>query len=243
VEPFQLRGVDALDLRGTAFLGGDADGKNVQIAAGLESPSFRVPGFANTEVSNWIVFGLNAQRQESTDTATGDKNYGLVTFRAFLGKAFGWRRSGDVGQTANKLANDILRQAKTYEVAQGFAEKIRTIPVLRRTNAQKLLLNALDQPNAKANWVETVRALSLGEAQAILDQPTLAVYAETSGWYALSKPPEGSRAKNLFTVTLDYWPLAKRDDVFLRLRYETGFERALPNDRKNHLLASVGFRY
>lgn len=47
----------------------------------------------------------------------------------------------------------------------------------------------------------------------------------------------------MFTLTADYWFLPKRDDVFLRLRYENGYERALPTVRLNRPMLSVSPRF
>jgi len=38
-------------------------------------------------------------------------------------------------------------------------------------------------------------------------------------------------------LTGDQWLLATHDDLFVRLRYENGYERALPMGRLNRLLA------
>jgi hypothetical protein len=64
-----------------------------------------------------------------------------------------------------------------------------------------------------------------------------------AGWYTFSGDPQGRKLKNLLTATVDYWFLPTRDDVFLRVRYENGYDRALPTDRRNRLLVSVALRY
>lgn len=243
VQPLPLRGLEALNLRGTALIAGDADGKTFQFAAGLESPPFRIPGFQNTQVSNWLVFGINAQRQEATDSGSDDKNLGLFTYRAFLGKAFGWRKSADVGKTASKITDDLLKQAPTYKDAKTLAEKIKKIDANKRTSPQQLFLDAVTEAEPEANWEKTVRDIAYGTADAITDQPTFALYAEDSGWYSFAGAFDGSRLKNLLTVTLDYWPLPNYDYVFLRLRYENGYERAVPTDRKDHLLLTINLRF
>lgn len=243
VLPLALRGLEALNLRGTALVAGDADGKTFQFAAGLESPPFRIPGFQNTQVSNWIVFGINAQRQEATDSSNDDKNLGLLTYRAFLGKALGWRKSADVGKTASKITEEFLRQAPTYEDAKILAEKIKKIEANKRTSLQQLFLDAVTEAESEANWKKTVRDIAYGNVDAVTDQPTFALYAENSGWYSFSGSFNGSRLKNLLTVTLDYWPLPNYDYAFLRLRYENGHERAVPTERKDHLLLSINLRF
>ncbi|MGY4827082.1 hypothetical protein ACVNIS_00740 [Sphaerotilaceae bacterium SBD11-9] len=243
VQPFALRGLEKLDLRGTAAVASDEEGDNVQFALGLETPPMRLPGLRGTEVSNWIVFGVDAQRQKSASTQSVD-NHAMLTYRAFVGKAFGWRKSADVGSTAQKLERAILAQAPTLAAAQGLKDKLSKIPAAQRSSLQQLLLDAVVDTESEDDWVAEVRGIARGQADAITDQPTWAVYAEATGWYTASGPlDEGPRFRNLLTISLDYWFLPGRDDVFVRLRYENGYEWALPRERKNQLLASVGLRF
>ena len=245
VQPLPVKAFDALELRGTAFVGSDIHGDKVQIAVGLETPPFRIPGLDKTQWSNWVVVGVDAQRQEATDAATGDASFAVFTYRAFVGKAFGWRKSADVGKTATKIANDFLAKAPDYAAAQKLAKQIKAnVPQAnQRTSLQRLFLNAADLASSDADWPKTVRDLAYGDTDAVTDQPTYALYAETSGFYTDGHPFGDSKLKNLFTATADYWFLPQREDVFLRLRYENGFERATPTERKNQLLLSIGMKF
>jgi len=243
VQPLTLRGLEKLQLRGTALIAGDPEEGTLQYAVGLESPPMRIPGVAHSQASNWVVFGVNAQRQESDTGTTSISGSGLLTYRSFLGKAFLWRKSADVGKTAEGIANAFLSQASTYAQAQDLAGKVQQIPANQRTQLQQLFLDAVTEAESEATWVTTVRAMASGHADAITDQPTISMYAESSGWYTFSGDPQGRKLKNLLTATVDYWFLPTRDDVFLRVRYENGYDRALPSDRRNHLLVSVALRY
>jgi hypothetical protein len=240
VQPVALRGVEKLALRGTAAVASDEEGKNVHFAVGLETPPMRLPGLRGTEVSNWLVFGVNAQRQKASETQSPD-NHALLTYRAFVGKAFGWRKSADVGQTASKLEREMLAQAPTLADAKLLEVKLKKIPAAQRSSLQQLLLDAIPEAESDADWVDTVRSMARGQADAITDQPTVSAYAEASGWYTAGGTLEGDRRrfKNLLTITLDYWFMPSRDDLFARLRYESGYEWALPQVRKNQLFASV----
>lgn len=243
VRPLNLRGLEKLDLRGTAFVGADLETETVQFAVGLETKPVRIPGFTRSGASNWLVFGVNGQRQEQSDTTAGDENFGLLTYRAFLGKAFGWRKSADVNETAAELAGRILEEAPTLEKAGALKAEIQAIAANQRRPEQQLFLDALgEEPSTDDEWVQTVQSLARGEADAITDQPTFSVYAEATGWYEW----EGSssdKQKNLVLVTFDYWPLQQRDDVFLRVRYENGYERAVPDLKKDHVLVSLAARF
>ncbi len=243
VQPVLLRGLESLELRGTAGIAGDNDGKNLSVAIGVESPPWRLPGLARTEVSNWLVLGLNAERNKSE--AEGETvNRAVVTYRAFAGKAFGWRKSADPLKVAAKLERDMLELAKTRADALALAEKLKQITAAGRTSLQQLLLDAIPEAADDAGWAKAVREIAVGQAEASTDQPTLAVYAESTGWYRASgNDGSAERFRNLFNVTLDYWFLAQRDDMFLRLRYENGYEWAAPERKLNRLLASVALRF
>ncbi len=243
VQPLTLRGLERLQLRGTALIAGDPEKGILQYAIGLESPPMRIPGAARCQASNWIVFGVNAQRQESDTGTTTISGSELLTYRSFLGKAFGWRKNADVGKTAAEIAGVFLSQAPTYTQAQDLAGKIGQIPANRRTQLQQVFLDTVTEAEGGADWVATVRDMAWGHADAITDQPTVSLYAESSGWYTFSGDPQGRKLKNLLTATVDYWFLPSRDDVFLRIRYENGYDRALPADRRNQLLISLALRY
>jgi hypothetical protein len=242
LQPLVLRGLGALDMRGSALVAGDIDGQKIQLAAGLESAPLRIPGMGRTGASNWVVLGIDGQRQEATDSAGNDETLGLLTYRAFLGRAFGWRKSADPGATAGRIAEKLLQQAPTYAAARSLAAEIRTVQASRRTSLQQLFLDAVTEAGSEEEWPRTVRELAFGNTDAVTDQATVAVYVEDAGWHSFAGGPWGSPLKNLLTATVDYWFLPARDDVLLRLRYENGFERATPSLLKNHLLVSIALR-
>jgi hypothetical protein len=243
VKPIPLRGLETLHLRGTALVGADLQTNMIQAAVGLESPPLRIPGFQRTAASNWLVFGANGQRQENTDSASQDANFGLLTYRAFLGQAFGWRKSADVEQTAAKLVQALLEQAPDLDKAREAAAKIEAIPANQRTKLQQLFLDTVGDTTSGADWQKTVRDIAFGTADAITDQPTLSVYIEASGWYEFAGSTHDDKLKSLVTATIDYWPLPRTDAFFLRARYEHGYERAAPDTKKDHLLVSVAVRF
>lgn len=238
VQPLTLRGLETLDLRGTAGIAGDNATKNLAIAVGLETAPWRIPGFANTGASNWIVAGLNGQRRKDAASGTTESDAAL-TYRAFVGKAFGWRKSGAVDVAAAKLERDVLAAAPTLAAAK----EAGRIPVAQRTPIQKVLADLAPEARDEAEWLRKVKEYVAGRADAILDQPTFALYAESSGGWRLSNNAPGQRFTQLFSLTADYWFMPGRDDTFLRLRYEYGHEWALPDDKRNRLLASVGLRF
>src|SRR5204862_247271 len=67
-KPLHLNGLERLNLRGTALVTGKTAGGPIEFAAGLETPPFRVPRLQGSQFSNWLVFGVNAQHEEKTDS-------------------------------------------------------------------------------------------------------------------------------------------------------------------------------
>lgn len=237
-----LAGLSALGMRGTAQLGSDVDLKHIQASVGLETPPARIPGFANNGFSNWIVIGADVERREVTDSTAGDASLALGTFRSFLGKAIGWRKSADVVQTTAKIVHDVMTLAPTKAAALALKPKLDSIPANRRTVLQQTVLDLIGEVRTDAEWTDGVQALATGQADAITDQPTAAVYVEWSGWVDLASEPATGRFHSLFTASLNYWFVPARDDVFLRLHYERGYERASPTVERNDLIISIAVR-
>jgi hypothetical protein len=236
-----LAGLSKLGLRGTAQAASDIKLKHIEAAVGLETPPARVPGLAGRGVSNWIVVGVDAERREATDSGGNDVNLALATFRNFVGKAVGWRKSANVERTAAKIVHDLLELAPTREAALRLRAHLDSIQP-PRPDLQQAILDAIPEAKTDSDWVAKVKEMGVGEADAITDQPTAALYAEWSGWVDLASTPSSGRFRSLFTASLDYWFLPSRDDVLLRLRYEMGYERASPDLKRNQILVSVGIR-
>ncbi len=237
--PLPLRGLTHLGLRGAAYVATDLDGDRVKAATGLESPPLRLPFLGSSGVSNWLVFGVMAERNDATDSVTEDDTYGLLTGRFFVGSAFGWRKSADVQATAAKMEKLILEKAPDLDKARALVTEIREIPPNQLTALQALIIDTAGEAEDGADWNALVRGMAVGAADAITDQPTLAVYLEGSGWYAGSSLQNEPKHRGLLSLTVDYWPLESRDDVLLRAEYERGFERLMPNLRINQVTATV----
>jgi hypothetical protein len=242
VMPLQLAGIETLRLRGTGSIAGDLDGDGYRIALGLESPPLRVPGPSRAGISNWLILGVAAQRQEAMDDDAADNDSGIATGALFLGKALGWRKSADVQIVTERIAKLMLDAAPTRAQAEARAEQLRQMPAQQRSKFQQLLLDALAESASEEDWAATIGAMSAGTADAITDQPTLSLYLEASGWYDFTSSGDERERRGLVTLTADYWPLAERNDFFLRLRYELGYERARPTERLNQVMLSLSIR-
>lgn len=313
VQPIRLEALGALDLRGTAAIATDQAG--TRAAVGLETRPFRLPGFAGHEVSNWLVLGLNGQRDPAAGGG-GANDRALVTYRAFAGKGFGWRPSADVSVSSARVEAEILKLAPNYKAALQLRGKINEAAqgATEPTAAQARLLLAIEQaegdleeekeeaakaaavaapaasaapggagagnaPKKRARgtartkasedakkrasaatattavaaaaadagadriWLEAVRTAARDIADAQDTRPTLALYGEASGWYtARGQADNQRRQRNLFTATLDWWLVPTRDDMFLRLRYEDGYEWTAPTRRKQQVSVSITVR-
>lgn len=245
IQPIRLTALERLNLRGTAFVGSNEDFDNLQVALGLQTRPYRLPGFQGTQWTNWIVFGAAAQRQEATDSNAADENFGILTVRAFAGKAFGWRKVGDSKKTAKALADSILQQAPSHEAAKKVYDELLKLERAKWTNLQILFHDAYNdfKPASGQTWEQVVRELTDGFAQAVSEEPTWALYAEASGWHGFAGNSQVNNTRGLLTATTDYWFVPGNQNVFLRLRYELGHERATPDVRRNQVLLSVVGRF
>lgn len=244
VQTIKFADISTEMIRGNANVAGNSEA--ISYSVGLETRPFRLPGLAKTNWSNWAVFGLNAQRTETKVDGSKTDSTGLFTYRLFAGKAFGWRKSANVSETQKKLLNGILQQAPTYEDAKAAYESIKAIDPSSRTVPQQLLFDAYSEHGGEsglAAWRQTLTELTEGHADAITDQPTFAIYLENSGWYDFESESDDDELKNLFTATADYWFLRHRDDVFLRLRYENGYERAAPEIKKDQVSLMLALKF
>lgn len=222
-------------LRGAAYIAGNLDTDTWIYAAGVESPPIRIPFAGGAGWSNWIVLGVGAQH---LDGETDGTTAGVATYRAFLGKGFGWRKSADVGKTAAAIETIILEQAPDYPAAQTLAADVSRIPAGERTALQQLFLDMVTEAETADAWPSTVTAMARGHADAISDQAACAVYGELSGWQPIGAGDSG----HLVTATLDWWVLPARDDLFLRVRYEHGDDRA-GEGRVNRILLATALRF
>ena len=185
-------------------------------------------------------------------SSDGSLDRTLLTYRLFVGKAFGWRKSASIAATAQRIEKDVITQAKTFEDAKVIERKIRAAIAAGGdpTFAQTKILAAIDEAEADKDknkskdqrWLDAVRSAARQIADAEDTRPTVSVYVESSGWYTARGNFDGKRTRNLLTATVDYWFLPDRDDTFLRLRYEDGHEWSSPTLRRKQVFVSVSVR-
>lgn len=242
--PLALRGLSQFNLRGAAYFASDLDGDRMKAAVGLESPPIRIPGFSRLRAANWLILGLMAERDDATDDANADENYGLVTGRLFIGKALGMRVRSDKDQIVRNIAAEFLKKAPTREAAVELQRQINANVAATQLSAmQSWLLDLVEFTDPAKDWETQVLAFTEGIGEAVSEQPTVSIYLEASGWYADKALPNEPRKRGLLTFTTDYWPLPARDDVIVRAGYEWGYQRLQPEVRVNQVTVSAVVKF
>lgn len=245
VEPIRLAALEKLDLRGTAAIASNDTGTRLSI--GLEAPPLRIPGLAKAEVTNWLVLGVNARRTPAAEGAP-QSDHAVATVRAFVGKAFGWRKaqSADVTAAAIRLAAEVLRLAPTRQQAE---QAVKIIEQNLKagagmTTVQRVLKDAVEgfPPSSTEPWQAQLKEVAIGAVEAMLEQATVAAYVESTGWYGRSDAALGRQFKNLLTATVDYWFLPGNDATFLRLRYEHGTDWTAPTQKRKQWMLALSVR-
>lgn len=245
VEPIRLAALEKLDLRGTAAVASNDKGTHLSI--GLEAPPLRIPGLAGAEVTNWLVLGVNARRNPAVDGAP-QSDHAVATVRAFVGKAFGWRKAqnADVAASAQRMVAEILKLAPTRQQAEAAVEAINQNVKAGKgmTAVQRVLKDAVEgfPPGSTEPWQAQLQQVAAGAAEALLEQATVAAYIESTGWYGRRDGASGRQFKNLLTATVDYWFLPGNDATFLRLRYEHGTEWSAPTAKRKQWMLALAVR-
>ena len=99
---------------------------------------------------------------------------------------------------------------------------------------------------ARSVWEEWVATQFIPNAgKPVKDAAKIELYAESAGWYYLNGHFQTDRFQNLFSVNFKYHlhPEKATDDVWFRLRYENGTDRASPLIYRNFLSASLGISF
>lgn len=243
ITDLNLRGLDFL--RGTANVGFGADGRNMSYAVGLETPHFTT----RQDFANWLAVGIQALRLEDTNTSN-DSNNGIATFRAYVGKA-GYTRGSEADVAKYIASKEVAREldalvnaAPTLDAVKLVHAGFKDTPESEWSYTQHLIKEIFDADDSSKPIRELGEMIVASDVANDLRKPLWSVSIEGTGWYAFaSKNLVGDRFKALFTATLDYWPFKDRDDFYLRIRYENGFERAAPNERKGQIILGAGIKF
>ena len=222
----------------------------------------------NANVVNWLFVGALGENRNRAVSEGGNQDDLIFTYRAFAGKAilpvvdYGQpvkQRDADVKDVlAATTDNGTFSQAKFI----AYFKKVRQAPkdksdrtflkfVMARIPAKPgdifspseitdLQLNTLAAEHG-TTYVAELNKFFVGAYRGKQRAP-LGVWIESSGWYsAITAPASGSRFNNLFSANLQWYAQPRLEDSFwLKLRYESGRERANPNTDINFLSLTIG---
>ena len=265
IQPIKFAIPALSSLRGSAQASGTLDGKTVNTSVGMETypilPLDQINRSSGANITNWLMFGLNGEHQSNTAAPSANQsmgmvsnvnqNVGLATYRAFIGKAFGWSYRAP-NQPLVALTK-VLERADTVVAARkllgtaGQGQLNQNDPVDQQVAFTVLRGDVVSVSDAdpeatnKVFWQDKVQRQLVSYAKGYFQEPSDALWLESSGWYTLSGNPQGSKAKGIYAITLTHW-FNSNDQTRpqIQLRYENGFDRAAPTVRENRFIATIG---
>jgi hypothetical protein len=255
------------EIRGTLQFSGRLDGKQTNVAGGIETPPLHPVSFLPTNlragVTNWLTFGAAMEDQPQSTAASGNRAVPMLTYRAFIGKAFGVKPRAGIGKSINGV---FLKTAPTYDAGLAIVQK-NTPPKDLLPNDEAVVVQAVlehrsdldalkkaydDLPagaakdkakkDLQSEWEKDIDAITTGFQKGFSLRPDHTFWIESSAWYALSQQTGTSaRFNNLFAATYTYWINPDSTTPYwFRIRYESGRQRAAPTVNLNQVLFMVG---
>ena len=113
LQPFRIGGLQ--ELRGALQLNGRLDGKQYNIAAGFETAPFHplhwYNRLAHAGITNWVIFGAMGQYEDRSSDNGASQTTNILTYRAFLGRGWGWVPSRKLAQTVADLKKYLYAKA------------------------------------------------------------------------------------------------------------------------------------
>lgn len=237
VRPLQFRGLESL--RGAARFDASPDNGTLRYSIGLESAPLHFARSLNRSgfsLTNWLVFGIAAEQLDDTDGESSDLSRGILTYRGFVGRAFGWRKKEDSDKAAEALAADILEKFPTWESGQALRH------AGRKNEYEEIVYAASSEAESEEEWPRVVREFVEGVVEALADQPTTALWIESAGFMATSGPNK-HELETLLTAVFRYWFHPSSDQYFFEARYDTGFNRTALDSKVHNLSLSVSIRF
>ncbi len=238
------------ETRGVLQVSSRFDGKQSNIAGGLETPPLHPLRLIGNSygTTNWLTFGGLVEGQSRRASEGGNQAVPMITYRAFLGKGFGWVQGKSL---VDEMYAAIIKQAPTYEALLQQIPQIkqRIVTSGQLPTLQESVLIQLSgvapwqtQKPSQEDYQKKVKEFLGDFSKSYTTRPGFAAWLESSAWYALSHDSGTSaRFNNILAATLTYW-INPRDDspYWLRVRYESGRERAAPTVNLNQILFFIG---
>ncbi len=255
IRPLSLSLPALARLRGTAQATGQLDGRLFTLALGLEAPPVHPLHSLNeatpANITNWVIFGVQAQRRQLDSTTTTVKESGVATARAFVGRGFWWRHSQQLTGIKKDLIRDVLAEASDFTDAQGLHDAIRErIKQGTATDADRLIqliaqegegLPVADRHRADLWEQRVVQAATWNQANTPPDQPTVALWLEGLVWREFGRDRATDAWLNTVVSTLRWWPDPRHPNMaWLSLCYVNGFDRATLASRRDQLMLTLG---
>jgi hypothetical protein len=246
-KPFEIQALS--QLRGVANISGTLDGKQINISLGLETPSYHplshISLIDDLNWTNWIIFGVSGEtRPKQTGIAT-NTDYGMVTYRAFLGKGWGWVTSKETKYLRYTEPANILKQYPTMDSAKSLNQEVKKI--ITEGNApsatQAAIFDVYNRAGTtEANWKDLITAKIHNQLMPA-DQPTAALWLDDFGWYSFAGNEPHKRLNNIFGATFTWWLTPEEAKSFVRFIYEYGNDKTDPTVRRNFVAATVGLDF
>jgi len=210
-------------------------GGHTNAAFGLETKPLHPLRQTLFPVSNYLMIGAIGQAHSPTE---GDDS-GLLTYRSFVGKAFGHVVSAAQEEEYRSLVVDVTAGKYKFEDRQSLSLQTTGIgPVIFAMLADEPVVG----PLTAANWDERLRS-ALVDYFYTKNSPTVALWLESDGRYRFTTGPDRKFA-SVWAFTFNFWPVPDRpDQMRIQVRYENGFTRADPTTRTNDVILSLGFSF
>lgn len=256
---FKLNGIKPLDftnvpflrqLRGSAEVSGKLNGDRLNIALGLESPPIHYLHWVNSQIgstqnmstfTNWLIVGVAGEAHPFSETNDQSKESMLASHRAHLGVGFLYTYTGVSQKTINDISTSIIKSAPDYHTLKSRAQTADQATPEGRMIYQIATLDVY-RPDKDGDYKEFVRGYVKGGLGNSYD-PYLTLWVDDFGWYNLTKTHEigTKRYNNMLAATLAWW-LNPADETkyFLRLRYENGYDRSTPLDKRDFIAILFG---
>jgi hypothetical protein len=261
-------------LRGTADFSGTLDGRQINISLGLETPALHPVSILNERydagLTNWLIVGVNGETRPSQVSGKDNADYGMVTYRAFIGKGFGWVQSYKVKEfqkeirsrmsTMPKAISEGLKaraSVKTNQKQGKLAPWVDTDIYAMTKRCLGLSKEQFDSLTEESDLVKNPPAACAngqGDITTFVthytddwslppDKPTSALWLEDSGWYSFAGNEPVHRFNNIVRATATLWLAPQDNSSYIRVLYENGYNKADPSNKFHYFAAMVGLDF
>ena len=214
--------------------GKTGNGGHTNAAFGLETKPLHPLRQTFFPVSNYLMLGAVGQ----THSPSEGSDSGLLTYRSFVGKAFGDVVSAAQEETYRSLMKRLENGEFPFSKENDLLRDPDLGPVILAMQADEPVVG----PLTAGNWDARLRS-ALVDYFYTKNNPTFAFWFESDGQYRFTTGPD-RRFGSIVAFTLNFWPVpAHPDQMRFQVRYENGFARADPSRRTDDLILTLGFSF